>query len=335
MPAAIQQYFDTSGNPLSGGSLTFYAAGTTTPQTVYSDSTLTTPLSNPLTLDSAGRTSTPVFLSGSASYKILLKTSGGSTIWTADNMAGGTYLAQQAAMPVVQTTTSTGAQNDFDLTCTTSSSVCLLRANNATDLTVTGFEAMGSGTRLVIVAVGAGNVFLASQNTSSAAANRMINFVVSSTTPLAAGVGRAEYVYDATALRWRMVSHEQGGWITPTFAAGDYTAATGTWTVGAGDVSTYRYYLSGRQLTIEFDLQTTDVSAAPATLRMTAPNTFTLASNAVFSLIRVSNAGAAAAVGLAQSVGTAVYFYSTLAGGAWGVAAASTVVGGVLTLEVI
>jgi hypothetical protein len=75
-------------------------------------------------------------------------------------------------------------------------------------------------------------------------------------------------VYDATTARWRLTTHEQGGWITPTYAAGNYTAQTGTWTVDAGDVTTQAYYLKGRTLTVAFNLVTTSVSATPTFLNI-------------------------------------------------------------------
>jgi hypothetical protein len=74
---------DDNGNPLSGGLLYTYAAGTTTPATTYSDSTLATPNANPIVLDSAGRAT--IFLDAT-SYKFLLKTSAGVTVRTADNI---------------------------------------------------------------------------------------------------------------------------------------------------------------------------------------------------------------------------------------------------------
>lgn len=334
MPGPIQQYFDSSGNPLANGSLTFYAAGTTTPLAAYADASLATPLSNPLTLNSAGRTTTPVFLSSGSSYKILLKNSSGSTIWTVDNVAGGTYLAQQAALPQVQTTTSTGTQNDFVLSCSTTAVICVLRVNNASDVTFTGFSALSSGSRLIVVAVGAGNVYLSPQSGGSTPAYRLINVATSSTTPLAANAGRAEYVYDSTTARWRLVSHEQGAWITPTYAGTDYTASAGTWTVGSGDVSVYRYYLTGRILNVQLELANTDVSTTPATLRLLVPNTFTLNSISIYNLIRVSNGGAAVAVGIAQPVSNQIYFASTVGGAAWSASAASTYVQGFMSFEV-
>ena len=82
------QFFDDNGATLTGGLLYTYAAGTTTPLTSYSDSTGATPNANPIVLDSAGRVSGEVWLTTGSSYKLVLKTSAGVTIWTNDNIAG-------------------------------------------------------------------------------------------------------------------------------------------------------------------------------------------------------------------------------------------------------
>lgn len=82
-PVARQQFFDSSGIPLAGGLLYTYAAGTSTPLATYSDSGLVTPNANPIVLDSGGWAT--IYLSAT-SYKYLLKTSAGVTVWTQDNV---------------------------------------------------------------------------------------------------------------------------------------------------------------------------------------------------------------------------------------------------------
>jgi len=79
----------STGLPYAGGTLTFYASGTSTPLDTYSDSALTTPNSNPLTLDSAGRNSA-VFLQN-LPYKVVLKDSLGNEIGTADPVYASDY----------------------------------------------------------------------------------------------------------------------------------------------------------------------------------------------------------------------------------------------------
>lgn len=80
---------DTTGVALSGAVLEFYTAGTSTPATVYSNSTLTTSLGSSVTADSAGRFG-DIWLTPSANYKAVLKTSAGATIRTIDPVATAT-----------------------------------------------------------------------------------------------------------------------------------------------------------------------------------------------------------------------------------------------------
>ena len=82
------QFFDDNGDPLTGGLLYTYAAGTTTPLASYTDSTGATANTNPIVLDSAGRVAGEVWLTTGSNYKFVLQTSAGVTIWTNDNIAG-------------------------------------------------------------------------------------------------------------------------------------------------------------------------------------------------------------------------------------------------------
>ena len=71
------QFFDNNGNPLSGGKLYTYSAGTTTPQATYTSSSGAEFHTNPIVLDSAGRVpgSSEIWLSDGQVYKFVLKTS--------------------------------------------------------------------------------------------------------------------------------------------------------------------------------------------------------------------------------------------------------------------
>ena len=83
IPSPRWQFFSTStGKPLVGGKLYTYSAGTTTPLATYTDSTGSTPNTNPIVLDSRGEASIWV---GSGLYKFVLKDAAGNTIWTEDN----------------------------------------------------------------------------------------------------------------------------------------------------------------------------------------------------------------------------------------------------------
>lgn len=83
----VREVSDT-GTPLSGAKLYFYASGTSTPQNTYSDAALTVANANPVTADSGGRFGDIFMVAGT--YKVVLKTASGATVWTADPVAGAT-----------------------------------------------------------------------------------------------------------------------------------------------------------------------------------------------------------------------------------------------------
>lgn len=85
MPVPRQQFFDNNGDPLAGGLLYAYLAGTTTPADTYANVSLTTPNANPVVLDSSGRAT--IYLDA-LSYKFELKTSAGVSVWSQDNVPG-------------------------------------------------------------------------------------------------------------------------------------------------------------------------------------------------------------------------------------------------------
>jgi len=81
------QFFDNNGNPLSGGKIYTYEAGTTTPLATYTSSTGNTAHANPIVLDAAGRVpSGGEIWNALRLYKFVLKTSAEVTIATYDNV---------------------------------------------------------------------------------------------------------------------------------------------------------------------------------------------------------------------------------------------------------
>lgn len=78
------QGLDSAGIPVSAGLLYSYAAGTLSPLSTYTTQAGDVANANPVVLDSAGRAS--VWL-GASSYRVILKTSAGVTLWDTDNIS--------------------------------------------------------------------------------------------------------------------------------------------------------------------------------------------------------------------------------------------------------
>ena len=86
----ILQAFTDQGVVLAGGKVYTYTAGTTTPATTYTSSTLTTPNSNPIVLQSNGRLPASVWIGTGVTLKMVLTDSSGNVIsgGTIDNLPG-------------------------------------------------------------------------------------------------------------------------------------------------------------------------------------------------------------------------------------------------------
>lgn len=92
-PNPRQQYVNSSGVPYSGAKLFYYAAGTTTKQNTYTTSVGDVANTNPIILDSAGRTPYGVWLTEGYDYKVVLAPANdtdppSSPIFTEDVLSG-------------------------------------------------------------------------------------------------------------------------------------------------------------------------------------------------------------------------------------------------------
>lgn len=83
----VPQFFDNLGDPLVGGTLSAYVAGTSTPTNMFSDNTGTV-AGTSVTLDSRGEPTTIklIWLNTAVNYKFILKDGSNTTIWTIDNI---------------------------------------------------------------------------------------------------------------------------------------------------------------------------------------------------------------------------------------------------------
>jgi polygalacturonase len=113
------QFFDNSGNVLTGGKLLTYAAGTTTPQITYTTSAGNIPQPNPIILNASGRVpgSGEIWLTDGVLYKFVLTDSNDVLIATYDNISGinSNFVAFTNQQEIQ---TATAGQTVFNLTTT-------------------------------------------------------------------------------------------------------------------------------------------------------------------------------------------------------------------------
>jgi hypothetical protein len=245
--------------------------------------------------------------------------------------------ALKAALPGTSAPTTTGTQTALPIPAGTGDLVLYL--NNATLLTIQGIAAGLSGQRLTVISKGAGQVDLAHLHASGTALGKLKLCATTGLTSLAAGSGVAVVQYDATVTQWRLVAHEQGAWITPTYAAGTFTGnASMTWTVDAGDVGTLKYRLAGRTMTVAYSFTTTSVGGTPAgflQIGNAAYGGFTMATGdfEVPTAIALDNAAAVDAYSQGSTSGVAILLRKAN-GAAWTASTNNTALLGVAIFEV-
>lgn len=111
-PTPVFKAFDNNGAPLFGGQLFTYAAGTTTPQATFTDSTGVTQNTNPIVLNPRGECN--LWLTASAAYKLQLQDSFGNIIWTVDNITVSPQPQLITAVKLVNTSITNNATPAFD-----------------------------------------------------------------------------------------------------------------------------------------------------------------------------------------------------------------------------
>ncbi len=90
------------------------------------------------------------------------------------------------------------------------------------------------------------------------------------------------------AANWAIL---EAGWTTPAFSAGDFTAGGAqTWTVAAGDVTTFAYQIIGKTMRIMFNIKTTTVGGTPnEVLNIAIPASKTAAKEVTFPIVTLDN----------------------------------------------
>lgn len=128
-PYGIYQAFDDNGDPLAGGLLYTYEAGTTTPKATYTTAEGDVENDNPVELDASGQAN--VWL-GDGGYKFVLKDADGATIFTVDGIGGTSSSAFGAEVNAISVNTNINSlyANSVNI-CTGSPTLSLLAASTA------------------------------------------------------------------------------------------------------------------------------------------------------------------------------------------------------------
>jgi hypothetical protein len=100
---------DAQGDPYPGATLTFYAAGTTTPQPVYTTSAATVPHPNPVTANSAGQFP-PIYYDDALQYRALLRDATGVLLWDID-LINSNLTAEEIGRALYTRTTAENSAN--------------------------------------------------------------------------------------------------------------------------------------------------------------------------------------------------------------------------------
>lgn len=121
-PSPMFQAFGPNGQFLVGGQLFTYAAGTSTPQVTYIDSTQTTVNTNPVILNAMGQAS--VWLDVTLNYKFVLQDSAGNPIGSQDHITGALALTSlnigpPASGPVITVNGAATGAGSGDITINT------------------------------------------------------------------------------------------------------------------------------------------------------------------------------------------------------------------------
>lgn len=117
-PFPYHQFFTSAGAPCASCRVFTYLSGTSTKTTVYTQADLGASHSNPFTLNSAGRPTSPIFLDPAISYKFVLANAGSddppaSIIWTVDSIAAVPPASTAADADITVTAGTTIASGDL------------------------------------------------------------------------------------------------------------------------------------------------------------------------------------------------------------------------------
>lgn len=237
-PAPKAQFFYANGEPLVGGKVYTYAAGTTTPLATFTDASASTPNTNPVILDARGECN--LWFSPATSYKVILKDADETLQWSVDNITTyGTLASQNSNNVSITGGTISGITATFNLTGdvsgnagTVTDGVYLTATQTLTNKTITGMDTTSSvkDSAGTAYALGYRN-YPQSTNTTAAAADKAKQLYVGATATIPAGVFVAGDYF--------RIINSNSGTITITQGTGTTLRLAGTATTGSRTLAAY------------------------------------------------------------------------------------------------
>lgn len=140
-----------------------------------------------------------------------------------------------------------------------------------------------------------------------------------------------------SGIRERGRSIAIGEWATRSFAAGNYTATTGTWTVASGDRLTDKYSVNGKTVTYQFNVATSTTASSATALHILIPGGFTAGStDTYFEYTYSMDNGTTTSKGLGRVIAgdTRISLYRDIAATAFSNVSDLLLVRGTVTFEV-
>jgi hypothetical protein len=141
LPPAQQQFADSNGKPLAGGSVFFYIPGTSTPKTTWQDINATVPNTNPVILNSAGRAQ----IWGQGNYREVVFDVNSNLIW--DQLTSAVQF-QTSVIGI-------GSWTASDLLCSNTTTSSVYVAKDCNSLIPSGYVA-GNGVGLQTFSINGG-----------------------------------------------------------------------------------------------------------------------------------------------------------------------------------
>lgn len=108
-------------------------------------------------------------------------------------------------------------------------------------------------------------------------------------------------------------------WTAVTYASGNFTTDTGSWTVASGDQETYGYVEIGKTMHVRVRISTSTVASSPVQLRIAVPNGRTITGATHCGAVFAFNNGTIATGAYWQAVSGNSYIqiFRDLAANAW------------------